>query len=154
VTPDGNPLSDTCTSPEKPFWGVMLTLTALLVLPCETETVGEEKLMTKSGAGGGGGGSTNGSAPPPQPTDNTIITPAEISTGTGRKRPDCRAQRSNRPIRSPHFAPKRHKHTPIYELVKLRNIGDKREESRRAGKRKTARTLRSRRLQELVLRGS
>jgi hypothetical protein len=54
VTPAGRPVIETSTCPEKPFFGVTLTVTALLVLPCATVTDGEEKETEKSGTGGGG----------------------------------------------------------------------------------------------------
>lgn len=53
-TPAGNPVRATCTVPEKPFCGVTLTVTALLVAPCDTEMVDGEIESEKSGAGGGG----------------------------------------------------------------------------------------------------
>ncbi|GAC1632673.1 MAG: hypothetical protein NVS9B14_06230 [Candidatus Acidiferrum sp.] len=56
VTPDGNPVRETWTAPEKPFCGVTLTVTAVLVAPCDTVTVVGETEMEKSGEGGGGGG--------------------------------------------------------------------------------------------------
>jgi len=124
VMPAGNPLSVTCTSPENPFSAVTLTLTALLVLPCETETVDEEKLMAKSSAGGG---------------------VAERKT----PRPA-----SNRPIRSPNAAPKRHKHTSIHVFVQLRNTGHHCGKLVSQSKKKAARTFRSRRQRKEILIGS
>jgi len=53
VTPAGRPVIETCTCPEKPFFGATLTLTALLVLPCATVIDVEENEKEKSGAGGG-----------------------------------------------------------------------------------------------------
>ena len=53
VTPAGRPAIETCTCPEKPFFGATLTLTALLVLPCATVIDVEENEKEKSGAGGG-----------------------------------------------------------------------------------------------------
>ena len=53
ITPAGRPVIETCTCPEKPFFGVTLAVRALLVLPCATVTDVEENEKEKSGAGGG-----------------------------------------------------------------------------------------------------
>ena len=54
VIPAGTPASVTCTSPEKPFSAVTLTVMGALELPCAILTVEVEKPIAKSGCGGGG----------------------------------------------------------------------------------------------------
>src|ERR1051325_1646371 len=103
VAPTGSELRATCTCPENPFSGVTLTLIALLVLPCATVTVEAENVSAKSGKEGGG--DCMSACPPPQPTSKANE-PASKASGTRRKRPECRARQSKRPIRSPHTAPK------------------------------------------------
>jgi hypothetical protein len=54
VAPAGNPLSESATSPVKPFVGISVTVYDA-VLPRTIETVDGAALTVKSGGGGGGG---------------------------------------------------------------------------------------------------
>jgi hypothetical protein len=66
VTPAGRPVKVTCTEPVKPFRGLTESVTALLLMPCVTETDVAERLRTKSGEEGGGVCTIVLNEPPPQ----------------------------------------------------------------------------------------
>jgi hypothetical protein len=61
LTPDGSPVSETCTVAEKPFCGAMETVTGELAPPCGIVIEVTENAIAKSGTGQGGW------APPPLP---------------------------------------------------------------------------------------
>jgi hypothetical protein len=82
VTPEGSALSATCTTPEKPFNGLTVTLTGGLEAFCAMEIELDDRLSVKSAAGGGGGGGLEDEPPQlPQINDSGRRTVAGTPCG-------------------------------------------------------------------------